>query len=85
MVIERVHDAEHSIIEIIHIQTKAEIDSIDVPEEDVFKEGIKAVKDELLTYFPQYSLVFAAKNREYKEDKYLGLYMEYVARGVLYF
>lgn len=85
MVIERVRDNEHSIIDVIHIRMKDEIESFDIPEDEFHNFEIAAVKKELLEDFPDYGLVYAAKMKDYEKFGSLGLVMKYVARGVKYF
>lgn len=85
MVIERVRDNEHSIIDVIHIRMKDEIERFDIPEDEFHKFEIAAVRKELLEDFPDYGLVYAAKMKNYEKHDSLGLIMKYVARGGKYF
>ena len=85
MVIERVRDNEHSIIDVIHIVLKETIDSIDIPEDEFHNMAIEEVRKELLEDFPDYTLVYAAKMKDYEKQGSVGLIMRYVARGVKYF
>lgn len=85
MVIELVRDNEHSVIEVRHRMLKEEIKAINIPEEEIFKLEIQSVRNELLENYPDYRFVYATKKTNYTKDKYLGEYMEFVARGVKYF
>ena len=78
-------DNEHSIIDVIHIVLKETIDSIDIPEDEFHNMAIEEVRKELLEDFPDYTLVYAAKMKDYEKQGSVGLIMRYVARGVKYF
>lgn len=84
MVIERVKDSEKIVIDVIHIKTKEEIRAIALPEETVHQMELEAVQKELKEDYPEFKQVFAAKSEKYIKSKSLGLFMEYVARGVMW-
>ena len=85
MVIEVARDAERSIIEVRHILTKEQIESVVCPEK--VQEGeVEAVKNELLEDYPDYSFCYATKSRKYLDfGEPLGKVMVFVARGIKYF
>ena len=85
MVIERVRDEEHSIIDVVHVQLQDFIKAVDLPEEEVHKIEIEEVKKELLENYPDYNFVFASRLKNYEKHEPLGMVMRYIARGVKYF
>lgn len=85
MVIERVRDEEHSIIDVVHIQLQDFIKAVGLPEEEFHRLEIEEVKKELLENYPDYNLVFASRLKNYEKHEQVGMVMRYVARGVKYF
>ena len=85
MVVEIMRDEVCSMIEVRHLKSKDEIEAFNVDPEVVHKAEIDAVKNELLEDYPDYSLNFATRNKDYEPFGRLGLVMWYVVRGVKYF